>query len=498
VKNCPIIEHYKPAPTSNDLAAIDRLATNIRQERPRLVLEDDFLDLVPTALDDAPTLHLDDLSAISYMDAGRDVRFYQERARLRAGDGDVVATSDPVAQGYEAYCRDTLRLGAVDWLHPRPIKNPLRIAEACWEDPQSRSLLIERIRSGVRYVHPHMGTFAVWELAALLRDVSGCPMKVIAPPPRLCSWVNDKIAFAEVVSRLFGPELVPRTMSACNFAILAQRVRDLARSSATIGIKLPNSAGGEGVVVLDGGSFAGDTLSDIRDKLKTILPSLNWSGESELLIDSWEADVVCSPSAQLWIPPPAVGEPIVEGVYIQALDGPTGMFAGSIPADLPIEISQEIATRSWMLGRLFQRLGYIGRCSFDLILVGESASAARLEFVECNGRWGGTSAPMTLMNRLFGDWARQPYVSQVCEIARLDSVSFQQLRALIDDDLFDRASESGRVILSIPGRIAARSAIDVIGIGHDSSQAESVIKELSAKLRERVGGEDLATALISN
>ena len=84
-----------------------------------------------------------------------------------------------------------------------------------------------------------MGTFAVWELAALLRDASKSPVQVIAPPPQLSAWVNDKIAFAEVVTRLFGPEFVPRTLSAWNLATLAQRVRDLACSSRIIGIKLP-------------------------------------------------------------------------------------------------------------------------------------------------------------------------------------------------------------------------------------------------------------------
>ena len=76
-----------------------------------------------------------------------------------------------------------------------------------------------------------------------------------------------------------------------------------------------------------------------------------------------------------------------------------------------------MVTRSWLLAVLFQRLGYVGRCSFDLLVVGESLATARAEFLECNGRWGGTSGPMMLMNRLFGDWATRPYATMECRAA---------------------------------------------------------------------------------
>jgi hypothetical protein len=192
-------------------------------------------------------------------------------------------------------------------------------------------------------------------------------------------------------------------------------------------------------------------------------------------VDSWETEIACSPSAQLWIPPKEEGEPIVEGIFAQTVEGPTGMFVGSAPAMLPSDIIQEITTRCWLLGRLFQRLGYIGRCSFDLILVGTSPTSGRLKFIECNGRWGGTSAPMTLMNRLFGSWVGQPYVTRVCEVAELGRMSFEQLLDRIGEERFDRTTGTGHIVLSIPGRAAARRAIDVIGIDDDVLEARKRI-----------------------
>jgi hypothetical protein len=478
MKNCPIVKHHERTPTVGDLDAVDNLAACIRRECPSLALQEDFQDLVPDRLDDAPTLHLDDLSEIAHFEVGRDARYYQERARLRAGNGDFVATGAPVAEGYESYCCEKLGLGSVHWLHARPAQNPLRIAEACWEDHRIRSLLVDSIRAGsLRYLHPHMGTFAVWELAALLRDASQRSVKVIAPPPRLSAWVNDKIVFAEVVSRLFGRDFVPRTLSAFNFAILADRVRKLASSSPTMGFKLPNAAGADGTIVLDGRTFVDKPLWLVREKLKQALSAIDWNGASELLVDHWETEIVCSPSAQLWIPPQEQGEPIVEGIFTQIVEGPTGIFVGSAPARLPGEVTEEIATRCWLLGRLFQRLGYVGRCSFDLILVGTSPTAARLEFIECNGRWGGTSAPMTLMNRLVGDAAGQPYVARVCDVAEPGRTSFLRLLKHVGPAAFDRARRTGELVFSMPGRLQACGAIDVVSLGTTIAEAEAHLKK---------------------
>jgi hypothetical protein len=187
--------------------------------------------------------------------------------------------------------------------------------------------------------------------------------------------------------------------------------------------------------------------------------------------------VICSPSAQLWIPPEAQGGPIVEGLFSQVCEGPTGIFVGSRPAELPEDITRDIVNRSWLLARLCQRLGYVGRCSFDLILVGSSWDASKLQFIECNGRWGGASAPMTLMNRLFGDWTRRPYVYHVCDARGLDRWSFADLLDLVHENLFDHRTQRGGLVITMPGRMPARSAIDVIALGETVDESVRVLRE---------------------
>jgi hypothetical protein len=485
----PIVEHFRATASDAEIEQAEVLAASLIKEQPNLTLPSDFHDLIPTEHVDGPTLHLDDLAAIPFLDAGQDARFYQERARLRACDGDVVVTAEPVAEGYETYCRDYLDLGQVEWLSPAPTKNPLRVAEACWEDEIVRNRLIDKLRAGeLIALHPHMGTLSVWELGALLSEASGRPLKVISPPPRLSHWVNDKIAFTDLVTRLFGDHWVPRTTSAYNFSLLAKRIATFAETSPRIGIKIPNSAGGDGTLVVDGAQFQSKRLTAIRSKLKDVLRALNWNGDSELLIDSWETDILLSPSAQLWIPPEKEGGPIVEGLFTQDVEGLTGVFIGCRPANLPEHLTQEIVNRCWLIALVFQRLGYVGRCSFDLVLVGMTLEDCRIEFIECNGRWGGASTPMTLMNRLFGDWRTHPYISQVCQLAGLDRMSFLHLLELLRDGLLDHRSGKGNLIITTPGRMKVRSAVDIISVGASVEQAKAAIdNELIRPLREELG-----------
>jgi len=107
-------------------------------------------------------------------------------------------------------------------------------------------------------------------------------------------------------------------------------------------------------------------------------------------------------------------------------------------------------------------------------------SDAELHWIECNGRWGGTSIPMTVVNRLVGDWSRRPFV--VIGSVRGESAStLDQVRSAARDQLFDRARGTGLILLSpapaetgtgldfmtverslVEARRAASRAIDVV------------------------------------
>ncbi|MCA9140417.1 MAG: hypothetical protein KDB00_26785 [Planctomycetales bacterium] len=486
MKSIPIVPHCRPDPPGEWIRAIPAAADAFLRERPELALPLQFTDLRLEQLGEGPTLVLDDLSEIPGLDRKMDARFYQDRARLRAGDGDVVVSCSDLVPGLEDYFRNCLGLGAPEWLRPPPPRTPLRVAEACWDHDQTRTRLIERLRGDeLRYIHPHMGTMSVWELAFLLRSKCERPIGVIAPPPGVCQWVNNKVSFAATVKRLFGPELVPCTESACNLAYIAKRVSELSQQSEVIGLKLPSSAGGLGNLVINAQQLRGCSLTRLREMLKNRLQELYWESGSEVLIDRWETEVVSSPSAQLWIPPINDGEPVVEGVFTQAIEGSQYSFAGSEPSRLPETLNQEIVDRCWVLGMLFQRLGYVGRCSFDMILVGRDLHTCRIEMIECNGRWGGTSLPMTLMNRIFRDWIRQPYAVRIAhDIINLNRFTFSSLLEWFGMNVFDQHTGTGNVIFIDPGRMKSRSGIEVLVLGESWEQAICAADCIAERIRQ--------------
>ena len=64
------------------------------------------LECDPRAFRDAgnaavPTLHLEDVSAIPFVNVIAGVELYQHRARVRSYTGDVFAAVTPVVDGYE-------------------------------------------------------------------------------------------------------------------------------------------------------------------------------------------------------------------------------------------------------------------------------------------------------------------------------------------------------------------------------------------------------------
>ena len=477
MNSIPVVPHSHPNPSEFQERKVERLAVELLASVERLQQDEDLRPFAATTSDPGPSLHIDDLTEISGLtDQNNDEGiFFQDRCRLRAGDGDVIVSCSRPIDGYEDYCQSQLNLGRPTWLRPMKPLNRMHVAEAAWQDRKVRRELVRRMRLGrLACIHPHMGTSPVWRLASLLSKSSHRPIQVLAAPPGVSRWANDKVAFTTTATRLFGESLVPLTTSAWNLANAAVEARRIARHAPVVGFKLPDSAGSNGNVVVDSAEISGRSLTEVERHLKQTLERTNWNGSQPLLISRWEHDVLCSPSVQLWIPPQLDQPPVVEGVFVQSTTGSVGKFVGTQPARFPHAVAQEIVDRSWLLARLFQLVGYVGRCSFDLILLGEELASAKIEFIECNGRWGGTSLPMTLMNRLFRDWHSQPHAAYICQVPGLSRLPFQYVVAALKDYLYDHVTGQGKYILYNPGRLQSQSALSVIGLSNEWWRAADV------------------------
>lgn len=456
----PIVPYLEPEVTPSQRRRAEALARTLLEEHPTLALPPVYRPFVPATLEEAPSLHIDDQSALASPLRQDTSSYLQDRARVRAHGGDYIVTSlvpDPM---FESYCREWLGLGEVFWLVATAEGDPRRVASHAMRDRAVRQELVRAFRQEkLLYVHPYMGHDDVWELALALHRTARRPVKVLAPPPALTAFVNDKVRFSELVIRLFGDRLIPETHAVSSLSHLCQRARELADRHGTLVVKLPDSAGGTGNLVLEAADCAGRPLPEIHEKLKPLMESLAWQGEKHLLVGAWTEGVLQAPSVQLWIPPETDGDPIVEGLFEQRIESATTRFVGSRRAELPRALSLEIALRSVLLALVLQRMGYVGRCSFDLVLVGRGVESCRIEFIEANGRWGGTSTPMTLVNRLAGRWWQWPYIERTIPT---EHGSFSDLFESVRHALFDARTSRGRFVLYNPASIPARQVAHTI------------------------------------
>jgi hypothetical protein len=207
-----------------------------------------------------------------------------------------------------------------------------------------------------------------------------------------------------------------------------------------------------------------------------------WDGSEEILAVAWEM-TDHSPSTQLWIPPLGVGDPLLEGIYDQLLVGPRRVFAGSRPSQLPRPALDRIGVAALQVAAALQQVGYTGRCSFDHLLVGDPEGEFALRFVECNGRWGGSSTPMHLVDRLLPG-PRPPYRAQDFDRPALIGVSFPEILERVGEEAFDPRTARGRFIFYNVGPLERFGKLDVISLGATQREAED---GLTRRLPELLG-----------
>ena len=343
-------------------------------------------------VDNRPTLYLDDVSEIPFLDEISGVEEYQHRARVRAGDGDLFASVTQPVAGYEDYCRERLQLGSPDGMVADVVTSPIAVTRACSEGAAFQRL-VECARPAGLVIHPYMSIEPVWELAGRIRHETGNIVTVIGPPPPITELANDKALFSEVVGVVLGEDWLVDTRMTTNPAGLASHLLELAETHRLIALKRARCASGMGNLVLEAAVLAGRSASSVEKDVRSFLDRTQWDGKETVLAVGWEQTNV-TPSTQLWLPPVGMGTPRLEGIYEQILTPGTSVFMGSRLSTLSTALNQRIGDASLEIATAFQDLGYVGRCSFDLLVVGDPEGDCRVRFVECNGRWGGTSIPM--------------------------------------------------------------------------------------------------------
>ena len=469
----PVIGHYETCLEWDARGRLEALARKIKRVEPELASTAPFGHRVGAGLSPYPSLVLEDHSAITLYETQGD-ESYSYRACALAGAGDTVVVGIDPCPAFEDYCRHTLGLGEFDVVTPPPDNRARSLSLRCARDPGFVGRVARKARRfGGLNVVPYMGTGGAWQLAGRIARASGLPVTVAAAPPRLTRRVNDKLWFSRCVSEALGSRAQPRTFAAYGLAAVLKEVSLLARHDLAVVVKLPSSASSTGNVILDTTRLARLSLADQKRQLDAALRMTGWRGDYPLLVSSWDSPTLASPSVQLWIPHAEDGEAVVEGIFDQSLTPTRFEFCGAAPTRLGPGLQQRMATEAAALGFLFQRLGYFGRCSLDLVLVGETAETAQLHWLECNGRWGGTSIPMTLANRLIGDWTRVPLAIIERSEDRAPKWPFDAFCRDMEAHLFrPNGPPAGAVVLS-PSRIEAGAGYEFLVLGKDPEDLQS-------------------------
>ena len=208
--------------------------------------------------------------------------------------------------------------------------------------------------------------------------------------------------------------------------------------------------------------------------LTSLIADAGWEMRFPLMVQIWDHDVLSSPSVQIWIPHKSEGDPIIEGVFEQYITNAVGQFSGAVAAKLPEQLDRQISHDAFLIASLFQRIGYYGRCSLDTVVTGFDLDNARVHWIECNGRWGGVSVPMTFANRFSG--ASSEFAVVQLAGLKLPKRSFSSVMEVCREYLWQPGSKHGIVFMA-PQRISSGVGADFIAIGETTEEATALAQD---------------------
>lgn len=411
-----------------------------------------------------PKLCLDDVSEIPFLVGVSGVELYQHRARVRARDGDLFAAVTPTVDGYEPYC-ERLGFGSTTFVHAPAVDTPLAVAKACSVGAAFEQICKIAKDAGALTVFPYMAIEPVWALAAGVRAETGADVRVNGAVPDALWIANDKASLSELVRGLLGDEFLVPTYAEHDAMILAKHLATLAESHATVGLKRTRCASAMGNRTFDGAHVRGMDHAGRVALVEDFFAETECAPGETVLAVAWLA-TDCSPSTQLLIP--REGEPIVDGVYEQILTRESRVFVGSRPSGLRPEVDEALSKASIVVAKAFQRLGYVGRCSFDF-LVDEPDGDFSIHFTECNGRWGGTSIPMQMVDHLRG--TPRPHY-------RAQDVAYDGLIGVPFTEVLDRMGDDDRFVFYNVGPLTDFGKMDVIAFGDSPDHCDELMLDV--------------------
>ena len=401
----PLSSNLAPNIKEIDTFRIEKIVEKIKSQTPKISTFDKFGPNVRQGYKPGPVLYYEDHRSIA-LSTNRASNHYQYRFLLLARENDILLIEKKRTKEYEKYCRETLDLPSPDIICLKGKETFSPLAKRCIDSPKSMKKLVDVAKiNGCLNIMPYINTGWTWVLGQRIAELANVTVYIMAPPPWLTQKANDKLWFSERLVECLGVSSLPRTYYAFGPTALAGKILRLAKKHTKVVVKIPSSASSMGNIVIDTSHVKTMTISDLK---KYILSHIHFSGSYNiypLAVSVWDSDVLTSPSLQVWIPLQEEGRPIVEGLFEQALDPITHSFIGARPAQLETELKERLIYEVSVIASLFQKLGYYGRCSIDAVVTNRKVKQ-EIHWIDCNARWGGVSIPMTISQKLTGNWRK--------------------------------------------------------------------------------------------
>ncbi len=459
--------------------ADQNLITEMLDGEPALLSSLDFGPCVAQGIGDGPSLLIGDQSEIALL-ASAQVSRLDYRMALLAKPGDSVLVRRQV-RDFENYLANNLGQRNVTYLHgladdARPITQQARTSGKMLE-----TLAHSARRSGGLTLKPYLTTGHSWRLAQTLGEATKCCIHVCGPSPRLAQRVNDKLWFGQFARRILGDHATPPTRAAYGPAAAAGLVSRIAKTSGQIVVKVPDSAGSAGNLRLEGTTVRGKSLDDLRHFLLHRLRTFGWQDTYPILVGVWDENVRSSPSVQIWVPRVQDGPPVIEGIFEQRVQDSVAAFVGGSRSTLPQVLQDRLSAEASRIAGILQRLGYFGRCSLDAVIFRTANRADNIHWIECNGRWGGVSIPMTVAGGLCAGQPA-PAISVMQKLSPGRNMQTKELLQRLGDLLFRVGHDKTGVVVMSPPEHDNGAHINLLSLSQTQIGCDKILNEAMQRI----------------
>ena len=445
---------------------------------PAFLSSREFGPFVRQGVGRGPSLLIGDQSEISLLRASGSQLDYRMSLLAHPGDYVLVRQRTPA---FEEYLADYLNLVDVTFLQADRTDLAPVAAQALQLDSLINSCADAAREFGGLTLKPYLTSGHIWRLAKKISETAIRDVHVCGPSPRIMRRANDKLWFSDLARQIIGTSATPPTRAAYGPAATAGLVRQISRTAKQVIIKVPDSAGSAGNIRLASDDIADISVTELRRFLLSRLRRTGWQDRYPVLVGVWDQNVLCSPSVQLWLPHPQDGRPRVDGIFEQRVKGDEGAFVGAARSTLPEPQQQQLATEACQIAAVLQELGYYGRCSLDAVICADNNGPEIIHWIECNGRWGGVSIPMTAAEQILGEPV-VPTLLVVQEKLPDRRLTTPGMIKLLKDLLFQQGHTKSGLIIMSPPESENGTFVNLLAVGESQNRADNYIAEAMKRI----------------